>query len=145
MSNLLAGLSVLVAVVAVLLAFRADKTARRSLVVAERAAVATERQADAAEAAIPSPAPPVRWHAERAGKRTVFVRNVGTETAYGVRIVVPASHEGLVRADNRSGIVEAGAAIRVMVIDVAEIPNLTELALTWTGQDSPVLVPLPAA
>jgi hypothetical protein len=134
-----------IALAALAVSILANRNARLSAIAAERGALAAERQAAAAEAALPPPTPAVQWYAEQAGKRNYALRNVGTDTATGVRVVIPDSHKGLVRPEVTDSAVPAGSAFRVTMISVAEMPDLTELGLTWNGQDTPVTVPLPAA
>lgn len=89
-----------IALAALIVAILANRNAGRSADAsqdsarqAKRSADAAERQAAAAEAALPPPPPAVAWKAElrstaRKGKGATFVlRNVGTSTAAGVRVV----------------------------------------------------------
>ncbi|MFC7279108.1 hypothetical protein ACFQS1_34535 [Paractinoplanes rhizophilus] len=147
----------LIALAALIVAILANRNASRSADAAQdsareakRSADATERQAAAAEAALPPPSPAVAWKAElrstaRKGKGATFVlRNFGTSTAAGVRVVVPPAYDGLVRSELGNGEVPARGSFQVVVLGIDQLPDLHELLIAWDGRDEPVQVPLPA-
>lgn len=147
----------LIALAALIVAILANRNASRSADAsqdsareAKRSADAAERQAAAAEAALPPPPPAVAWKAElrstpRKGRGATFVlRNVGTSTATGVRVVAPPAHDGLVRPELGNGEVPAHGSFHVVVISIDQLPDLHELLIAWDGCDEPVQVPLPA-
>ncbi|MEV4707863.1 hypothetical protein [Actinoplanes sp. NPDC049316] len=146
-----------IALAALIVAILANRNASRSADASEdsareakRSADAAERQAAAAEAALAPPPPAVAWKAElrstaRRGKGATFVlRNVGTSTAAGVRVVVPPAYEALIRSELESGEVPAHGSFQVVVIGIDQLPDLHELLVAWDGRDDPVHVPLPA-
>jgi hypothetical protein len=145
-----------IALAALVVAILANRNASRSADAsqdsarqAKRSADAAERQAAAAEAALPPPPPPVAWSAElrstaRTGSGATYaLRNTGTETATGVRVVVPASHDGLVRPELGDRTVPAGQSFPVVVLSIDQLPDLHELMVAWEGHDDPISVPLP--
>jgi hypothetical protein len=146
----------LIALAALIVAILANRNASRSADAsqdsareAKRSADAAERQAAAAEAALPSPPPAVAWKAElrrtaSKGKGATFaLRNVGSSTAAGVRVVVPSAYDGLVRPELENGDVAAHGSFQVLVIGIDQLPDLHELLITWDGCNEPVQVPLP--
>ncbi|GAA2912087.1 hypothetical protein Acy02nite_90080 [Actinoplanes cyaneus] len=146
-----------IALAALIVAILANRNASRSADASEdsareakRSADAAERQAAAAEAALPPPPPDVAWKAERRstarkGSGATFVlRNVGTSTASGVRVVVPPAYNGLVRSELGNNEVPAHGSFQVVVIGIDQLPDLDELLIAWDGRDEPVQVPLPA-
>jgi hypothetical protein len=132
-----------IALAALVVSILANRNAKRAAVAAERSAFAALRQAAAAEAALPPAPPAVDWLIEARGKHSYAVRNIGTETAEGVQLVVPDSHDGLVRPELGDGSVPPGTAFRVVVFTVDQLPDLTELQLIWSGHDDPMQLPLP--
>lgn len=108
-----------------------------------RSATATERQAAASEAALPKPPPAVEWRLEWQRKSSYALRNVGTDTATNVRIIVPPAYVNLVRFDLGDGTVGAGSAVRIMLISVGELDNLTDIAVAWDGHLGEIRVPVP--
>jgi hypothetical protein len=102
----------LIALAALIVAILANRNASRSADASQDSAReskpsadAAERQAAAAEAALPPPPPAVAWEVElrstaHKGEGATFVlRNVGTSTAAGVRVLVPPAYDGLVRLE----------------------------------------------
>jgi hypothetical protein len=146
----------LIALCALVVAIFANRNASRSADASEdsarqakRSADAAERQAAAAEAALPPPPPAVAWVADlrstaRGGGVTYVLRNIGTEPASGVQVVVPPSHNGLIRPQLDDGPIPAGGSFQVLVISIDQLPNVHELMVAWDGQNDAVRVPLPA-
>ena len=146
-----------IALAALLVAILADRNASRSADAAQdsareatRSADAAERQAAAAEVALPPPRPAVAWKEEvrstaSKGRGATFVlRNVGTGTAAGGRVVVPPTYDGLVRPELGNGEVPAHSSFHVLILGVDQLPDLHELLIAWDGCDEPVQVPLRA-
>jgi hypothetical protein len=71
------------------------------------------------------------------------LENFGTESAFDVNAVgLPTESAGLVRIERSFVDVPAGSALGFHVVRTAHHPNVTGLAVTWSGQDRPVVVPL---
>jgi hypothetical protein len=85
----------------------------------------------------------VAWRISHDAGISWRLENFGTEPAYDVNAVgLPAESAGLVRIERSFVDVPAGGALGFHVVRTAHHPNVTGLAVTWSGQDSPVVVPL---
>jgi hypothetical protein len=128
----------LIALAALIVAILANRNASRSADAsqdsareAKRTADAAERQAAAAEGALPASPAAVAWTAKlrstaRRGKGATFVlRNVGTSTAAGVRVVVPPAYDGLVRSELGNGEVSAHGSFQVVIFGIDQLPICT--------------------
>ncbi len=98
----------------------------------------------AAEAALPKPPPAVEWKLEPSGDKSLYLlRNVGTDTATGVRIAAPPEYDEYVQFDLPHGKVLAYAAVQILIVDVAQLPALTEISVAWDGELGETRVPVP--
>lgn len=104
----------------------------------------SRRQTIAAERSVPQPTPPVAWHAEFDGS-TYRLRNVGTDTATGVRLALPEDDDSVqARITDGTDVVASQGSFGVLItIRWVSGRQLSELPIVWDGQAEPVLVPLP--
>lgn len=127
---------------------RSADVATEALTESRRAADAAERQAVAAEALLPKPPPPIKWQLEllkagRHGSASYALRNIGTETATGVKIDQErAKAIARVEFDGDPGVVVPGATVQFWVLPTMGNPKPTEAWLTWDGVDEEIPVPL---
>ncbi|BCJ65099.1 hypothetical protein GCM10009779_64660 [Polymorphospora rubra] len=127
---------------------RSADAAEGAVVEGRRSADAAERSAAAAEATLP---PPVAWRIRALRsvnpyRRAFALRNCGTRTATGVRVVWPdfSGIERLFSVEIPPTGVGPGAEIEFSYAHREHLPSLRELKLTWDGQDDAVAVPIPA-
>lgn len=112
-----------------------------AVIVAAVMGIYGRRQTLAAEASIPAPSPPVDWVVLRSDEM-LLLRNVGTDTATGVRI--DGSQHYSVQLWDKTGIVRSKGSIPFQVYVVwSSGHQCNEVPVIWDGQDKPVLVPIP--
>jgi hypothetical protein len=116
-----------------------------ALLVAIIAATYSRRQAVAAEASIPAPPPAVDWRLERDPTDGFRLRNIGTEAATGVRLVMTQFKEGQVVTGWENAVVAAGASVRVSIYRNFQEPAVSELPVLWDGRSTPQYVAVPPA
>jgi hypothetical protein len=113
-----------------------------ALAVSVTAVIYSRRQAIAAEKSIPKPPPPVDWKIEPSGA-SYLLRNVGTETATGVRADLPKNFPGRIRLTGGDTVrPQSSLGLEVTVI-WARASRVAEIPIVWDGQDEPVHIPMP--
>jgi hypothetical protein len=149
-TSAIAVLALVISVVALVIAVRsvgiANKNARVNAAIA--AAEVSEPVAETATVTetttvIVPPAPPegVAWRIEHDSGITWRLRNIGTEGAFDVNAVgLPAESAGLVRLAKSFADVPTNNSLSFHVVRTASHPNVTGLAVTWSGQEQPVIV-----
>jgi hypothetical protein len=149
-TSAIAVLALLISVVALVIAVRSGRIRKASSAgaaaeisepVAETAV--TETAVTETAAVIVPPAPPegVAWKIEHDAGITWRLRNIGTEGAFDVNAVgLPAESAGLVRLAKSFADVPTNGSLSFHVVRTASHPNVTGLAVTWSGQEQPVIV-----
>jgi len=111
-----------------------------------RALAVAERQAAIAEAALPSPPPPVGWEVRPAGGEDKWAMvNVGREIAHNVEIDRERAVGASWPQEEGRGIpsIRPGASIRLYNLRTMGMPSMQEVWVRWEGQEEWVAVPLP--
>ncbi|HEY1486567.1 MAG TPA: hypothetical protein VGF84_10710 [Micromonosporaceae bacterium] len=133
----IAVLALVVSVAALVIAIRSTKHAPA---VATAPAEATITPAED----VHIPLEGVAWSITHEAGISWRLNNVGTEPAYDVNAAgLPAESAGLVRVANSFVDVPNGGSLGFHVVRTAHHPNVTGLAVTWSGQDTPVIVAMP--
>jgi len=106
----------------------------------------TRRMAIASEGLVPPPPPPVRWETEKVEGDGWKLRNLGPQTATGVRALPDDRHRwgGPYGPQEFAGATFLPGDTKLLVVDLslARQSRPTELWLTWDGQVIPVAVRL---
>lgn len=112
-----------------------------------RQAVAAEGVLAAASGAAPTvsaPAaaapPPVAWRVTTIKGKSYRLRNIGSSEATGVIVTgVPAESAALVRVISGGGVVPAGHAVDILILEVMQLPTVNALFARWDGDNSQTL------
>ena len=145
-TSAIAVLALVISVVALVIAVRSVGIAKanaRANARVDAAVAAAETAEPVTETAIVPPAPPegVAWKIEHDSGITWRLRNIGTEGAFDVNAVgLPAESAGLVRLTKSFADVPTNSSLSFHVVRTASHPNVTGLAVTWSGQEQPVVV-----
>jgi hypothetical protein len=94
------------------------------------------------EAAAPPQLPVgVAWAIEHDAGISFRLRNIGTEPAFDVNAVgLPDESAGLVKLARGFADVPVNGSLGFNVVRTAHHPNVSGLAVTWSGQSQPVIV-----
>ena len=155
-TSTIAALALVVSVIALVIALRSAKNVGRAGRVEPVAGQRPGRQPELRPEPEPSPGSepepasepepelgPVVWRIERDAGLSWRLRNVGSEPAFDVHaIALPAESASLVKVAQSFADVPVNGTLGFQVVRTAHHPDVTGLAVTWSGQTDPVVVPM---